>query len=1322
MSTSTPDQNNGLPSHVGDFIQRHVSTSKALNVATTLQDIVTAFSHHLLNEGQSVTISRFVYDDTGDFVGLDISATSDPTIPATNYSLAASLDIFDNSLRPCIEDWEVVTINNLQDNQDVPDEVKTWFGADTQSIFAIPLHALGNVIGIVHITHNTSAFDLSDSEINLYQSLVNQIGALVHGLGLFGNTSVPMSLASNLVATNRAISRAENFAEMVQILIKELPDTINLASIALLDRPITSGQIPSTATINVVGTHDEIYEPDIIDVFTYNEQRMFGIVDVLLKGQPNFVADSRTVEEQIVPNGTAYLNELGAYSFITIGLKSGMRLFGMLICGGSETLDLNELEINSILAFADQIAVTIDNHRLLDQTAEALSFVQHQYETANAIYNAHSPAEMLSALYDFTKDYYDSAHLALIEDDNSGLRVMAEINQGEIIAKQRPSTLAEYAGISLASLTRTRSTDTGKLVEADLPTETDDEQKEVALADTNPTKDEEMQKRLNEASEQRYLVLPILATDERLIGVVKFSNDVPVEMPFNRTRALRGLIDQVALIVENRNLMETTGNTLDETRVLYALSRDMFAAQTGIDLLKALRTHLVPNAHSASLISVDWRENNQQVTSVVLESHISGTSESEPHSQLLRVNDPEHIEQYKQEWELQGNQIEFVGDLTTIEQSRPAVKDALNNNIHAHIVIPIQDNGFLRQQIYIPFSEPQHFDERIRRLFEAGRDQIAVILKNRDLLRQTEKSLEDIQALFAISNELMTRQEGIEILRVLRNHIALDATSIMLFSLDWDTKSGELRSFVNECVINASGDEAFPESELHLELSKEGLATLQADWARMSRAIDMVSDVEPLIDERPALNFMLKSGVKSYIVLPIFEDGYQIQRILISYDEPRVFTDRDRRLYATIRDQITIVMQNRRLLHNARRTATQLGSRVRVLQELNNLSSTFLSAQDETALFEQAVQVIRSALGISHVGILQFTEDSLEGTLVNEDPPLLGEGVPLGLDPYIQNTLRATHAPVIIDDVEHNTDIGEALRQGLREQKIQSIIMLPLINIGGELIGSFGLDTFDGDAKLDQDMIEIAQTIVNQVAVTHQNIRLLADTQRQSAQVQQIANFGQSIQTIFDIHDLIEIAMVDTMAILPHDSISVLLHDQEAGKIRLAGWHDGERTQVNLESGEVVELESTTAGAVWRTQQLLHVADLSGQTGLKHTTDNTMLSSLTLPIFSRGIVIGLIEVGHTQKNAYSQADIALAQQLVRQLSVAIETAETYTQNQRIAKSKAMVNEISNELQQQTEIDRIMNVTMNELGKALGAKRARIRLGKPSNRKNNGEAE
>jgi GAF domain-containing protein len=63
-----------------------------------------------------------------------------------------------------------------------------------------------------------------------------------------------------------------------------------------------------------------------------------------------------------------------------------------------------------------------------------------------------------------------------------------------------------------------------------------------------------------------------------------------------------------------------------------------------------------------------------------------------------------------------------------------------------------------------------------------------------------------------------------------------------------------------------------------------------------------------------------------------------------------------------------------------------------------------------------------------------------------------------------------------------------------------------------------------------------------------------------------------------------------------------------------------------------------------------------------------------------------------------------------QLAVAIANAETYSQSQKLARNKVLANEIIAQLQRQTDVNSILSVTAQELGKALGAKHARIRLG------------
>ena len=73
-------------------------------------------------------------------------------------------------------------------------------------------------------------------------------------------------------------------------------------------------------------------------------------------------------------------------------------------------------------------------------------------------------------------------------------------------------------------------------------------------------------------------------------------------------------------------------------------------------------------------------------------------------------------------------------------------------------------------------------------------------------------------------------------------------------------------------------------------------------------------------------------------------------------------------------------------------------------------------------------------------------------------------------------------------------------------------------------------------------------------------------------------------------------------------------------------------------------------------------------------------------------------------------DRSVLSQLANQLASILEKTTADIQNQRQAQNKILANEIALQLQQQMNMDSLLNTTVTELGKALGAKRARIRLG------------
>jgi formate hydrogenlyase transcriptional activator len=256
--------------------------------------------------------------------------------------------------------------------------------------------------------------------------------------------------------------------------------------------------------------------------------------------------------------------------------------------------------------------------------------------------------------------------------------------------------------------------------------------------------------------------------------------------------------------------------------------------------------------------------------------------------------------------------------------------------------------------------------------------------------------------------------------------------------------------------------------------------------------------------------------------------------------------------------------------------------------------------------------------------------------------------------------------------------------------------------------------------EISTPMLETAQAITAQMALTLQNIHLLADAQRRAEQLQRVTIFSQSVQASLELPTILDIALTECRQMLTQDAMRIALYDPTTAQLRVAArlTTEGARS-VDLSAGEIMPITGPVA-EVWQDWKPLYIPDL-----LESHTEfegDGLRSLMMTPILTRGRALGLVGVGCLRPYAYSETDLSLFQQMVNQLAVAIENAEAYAQSQRLVKNEALVNIISTQLQRQSDISSMLDVTINELGRAIGARRARIRLGyeAPGPKPTNGE--
>ncbi len=578
-------------------------------------------------------------------------------------------------------------------------------------------------------------------------------------------------------------------------------------------------------------------------------------------------------------------------------------------------------------------------------------------------------------------------------------------------------------------------------------------------------------------------------------------------------------------------------------------------------------------------------------------------------------------------------------------------------------------------------------------------DQVGITIENRYLLQQTADNLQQTQALYAVTRDLINVQSEADILRVMYQQVLSDAAGVALVRVAYDVAMPE------SLQINSVYDGKIrePQQTLNLEALPEFLV------AQSRQMVDFIEKLQP--DSVEAVVFQA-AGLPSAggaVVVPVYDEDRLARLIMVSYAEPRLFDGEFQRLINAIRAQVEIVLQNQRLLTEMQKAAARLGAQVRVLQTINHMSTVITGALDQQTLFDNTSEAMYNALSVDHVGLALYNPTTDTSTVVSEYPKDGAVGVVIGMDDAIQNRLRSEKVPIRIDQISQADGLDTKTREMLTNLGLQSILFLPLLDSGDEFIGSIGLD-FKTPGKIRSETVDIARTITAQITVALRNVRLLEASRRQAERMEQIATFSRAVQGSLDVEELLRTGIQNVREIIASDYCALILYDATSGRPRRVSWQEAtSRVVVSLHSGPFADLPATTSGVVWKGQDAIIVPDHRAPGALQFSGSRHVLSSLSVPIFSRGVLRGVMELGNNLQSAYTTTDRFILQQLVNQLAIAIENAEAYQQSQRVAQSKALVNDISVKLQQQTNMEQILNVTMNELGRALGAKRGRIRL-------------
>jgi GAF domain-containing protein len=560
-------------------------------------------------------------------------------------------------------------------------------------------------------------------------------------------------------------------------------------------------------------------------------------------------------------------------------------------------------------------------------------------------------------------------------------------------------------------------------------------------------------------------------------------------------------------------------------------------------------------------------------------------------------------------------------------------------------------------------------------------------------------------------NRLMVEADDVlDLLHAVRR-FTTNASRIIHQNVIYDDQ-GQITDLIVRHVLNFDQEQVLNTSVAQFE-SADLLANNIEYWQQASvDDIIFISDTsQPPADFPAAIAHAAEYlDIGSYILMPILRDGRLQDIIRVDYPTKQSFTLQLRQLFDAARHQVTLIFQLLDLIQQERYSAFQFEQQVTVLQTMNSLSTAISITKDERQLLNQSAQAFVEVLKADYCRVYLLDASNQGGSVFCEYPNRGTTGQPFTLaDLPVTNTPDERNPmPLVVSDAQTDPRVSTRGRETFAAGGVKAFALMPLF-VRGRLVGLFQVEINHDDYHFTPESQELMQTVLAQVSVGLQNIRLLENAQQNSDQLERANRFGQALQSSLDLEVILRAALTESHRVIPVERMSIALKSVQDTRLRVVGLYANGENYITLTNGAEVALEDSLVGDVWESQQATHIPDVTEYE--THPTGDfpELKSMLILPLVSHGEALGIVQVGYRQAYVYNETDVIVFQQMMAQFAAAIENAQLYDYSQRRAHNEALVNEIAAQLQRQTDIESMLVTTASGLGGVLGARRARIRL-------------
>ncbi len=588
--------------------------------------------------------------------------------------------------------------------------------------------------------------------------------------------------------------------------------------------------------------------------------------------------------------------------------------------------------------------------------------------------------------------------------------------------------------------------------------------------------------------------------------------------------------------------------------------------------------------------------------------------------------------------------------------------------------------------VLLDTEHTKRFKDNDVRLLSTIATQIASTIRTSSLLQESERKAVQLQTAAEIARETIGLLDLDRLLshsiNLIRERFGFYHSSVFL--LDEERKFALLRESTGEAGRQMKA------REHKLGVGSQSIVGWVTENARPRVADDVTAD--PMHRPNPLL-----PATRAELGIPLRIGETVIGALDVQSTLPYAFAPDDITILQVIADQIAIAVENARLFSTTR----EYLARHRSLYQVTTAAASATSL--DNALFS-AAQGLRTTMNGARVALFLLSPDK-ETLIVRahsgfNSREVESMRVPLGQG--VQGWVASNKQPSLVASTAADS------RYLMIDTDIQSELCVPLIH-RDELLGVLDIQS-EHMSAFSEDDVQLLGTVAGSLAAIMSSTVLFEQVTQERERLRHLYEeaIGMAGPPSGDMESLMRSALERVRSVSGADCVSIAFPSGE-DEVRIEMC----TCEPHLKhiTGLVAHYGQDVIGEALSTNTTVKYSPASTGTLSRSLAQAGIKTALALPLQWTGRTIGgLLLSRMASENNFSTEEVQLANLLALQVAANLESARLFDQTRRQAEREHLLFEITSRIRRSVDMQGILTTTASELSRALGAKRASIKIG------------